>query len=121
MTPHLGTVTAQPGSNVLTLISNAVFHYFQFKACQRWLALLCLALTVFATSAEAAHLHANGAIARDGSPCMLCISVHSTAPSAPVFAQPVMLAVESISAPVDNEIPINVFRLSLFIRPPPVL
>jgi hypothetical protein len=97
-----------------------MFGANKFGLRQQWMAGFCLLIMLFASSAEAAHLHALGSTAVKAAPCVLCISAHSTAPATPVLTLPTLLVVESVSAPFLERVPYEAFRLALFIRPPPM-
>lgn len=94
----------------------------QFAATtfQRWITVVCLLLVVLLTSAEAIHIHPDSAISRDGSRCLLCLSLHANAPVAS-SAQPlpVQFAVTMLSVTQEFQSKGIASRLELFTRPPP--
>jgi len=86
----------------------------------RVVALLCIALALFMGVLEATHSHADGAVARNSSPCVICLSVHANAPTVTVYLLQVFHAVEALTVPYESQGKSAVSELSLFIRPPPI-
>jgi hypothetical protein len=86
----------------------------------RVIALLCIALALFMGALEATHSHADGAVARNSSPCAICLSVHANAPTVTVYLLQVFHAVEALTVPYESQGKSAVSDLSLFIRPPPI-
>jgi hypothetical protein len=86
----------------------------------RVIALLCIALALFMGALEATHSHSDGAVARNSSPCAICLSVHANAPTVTVYLLEVSHAVEALTVPYESQGKSAVSELSLFIRPPPI-
>jgi hypothetical protein len=86
----------------------------------RVIALLCIALALFMGALEATHSHSDGAVARNSSPCAICLSVHANAPTVTVYLLEVSHAVEALTVPYESQGKSTVSELSLFIRPPPI-
>jgi len=86
------------------------------RICARWLACLCLMLTMWAAMAESVHQHANQT---DSASCSICVVAHSSAPAIPshqakpLFTTVDLLADEEITAKAQ----LDVFKLA--IRGPP--
>jgi len=88
-------------------------------AFQRWMTALCLLLVVVLTSAEAIHVHPDGAISRDGTRCLLCVSLHAKAPVASARPLPVQFTVTDLAVTYEVQAKGIASRLELFTRPPP--
>ena len=86
----------------------------------RVIALLCIALALFMGALEATHSNSDGAVARNSSPCAICLSVHANAPTVTVYLLEVSHAVEALTVPYESQGKSAVSELSLFIRPPPI-
>lgn len=86
----------------------------------RLVALGCIVLAVFMAGLEAMHAHSDIAIARNSSPCVVCLSVHPNAPTVDVQFLPQFHTVEAIAIPYRSEGKSTISELHLFIRPPPV-
>ena len=86
----------------------------------RVIALLCIALALFMGALEATHSHSDDAVARNSSPCAICLSVHANAPTVTVYLLQIFHAVEAFTIPYETQGKSAVSELSLFIRPPPV-
>jgi hypothetical protein len=82
----------------------------------KYVALMCLALTLWSAVAFAAHHHANGA---ESAKCTVCVAAHSAAPKATV--NPLRATFTPISSfradPVSAKERFAAFALS--VRPPP--
>ncbi|HET8890842.1 MAG TPA: hypothetical protein VFQ41_18200 [Candidatus Angelobacter sp.] len=85
----------------------------------RVVALLCIALALFMGVLEATHSHSDAAVARNSSPCAICLSVHANAPTVTVYLLQVFHAVEAFTLPYESQGKSAASDLSLFIRPPP--
>lgn len=79
----------------------------------------CLLLVVLLTSAEAVHVHPDGAMSRDGSRCLLCFSLHAQAPVASADPVPVQFTVAILAVAYDAQVKGIASLLELFSRPPP--
>jgi hypothetical protein len=86
----------------------------------RLIAMVCIVLALFMAGLEATHCHSDDAIARNSSPCAICLSVHANAPTVTVYLLQVFHAVEAFTLPYESQGKSAVSELSLFIRPPPV-
>ena len=86
----------------------------------RVVALLCIALALFMGALEATHSHSDTAVARNSSPCAICLSVHANAPTVTVYLLQVLHAVEALTLPYETQGKSAISELSLFIRPPPI-
>ncbi|MGZ4877785.1 MAG: hypothetical protein ACXVIO_06275 [Candidatus Angelobacter sp.] len=85
----------------------------------RLVALICIVLALFMAGLEAAHSHSDAAVARNSSPCVICLSVHANAPTVTVYLLLVFHSVEAFTVPYETEGKSAISELSLFIRPPP--
>lgn len=81
--------------------------------------MVCLLLVIVLTSAEAIHIHPDGAISRDGSRCLLCFSLHAKAPVASAHPLPLQFAVTMLAVTHEVQAKGIASRLELFTRPPP--
>ena len=86
----------------------------------RVVALLCIALALLMGALEATHSHSDAAVARNSSPCAICLSVHANAPTVTVYLLQVFHAIEALTLPYESQDKSAVSELSLFIRPPPI-
>jgi hypothetical protein len=84
----------------------------------RWLAWLCLSLTLWAAAAESTHHHANKT---ESTSCSICVVAHSAAPALrcnparPVFNLLAFLQAEAVNAKA------QFFACELGIRGPPAV
>jgi hypothetical protein len=93
---------------------------FETRKLMRLLAMVCIVLALFVAGLEATHSHSDAAVARDSSPCVICLSVHANAPTVTVYLLLVFHSVEAFTVPYETEGKSAISELSLFIRPPPV-
>jgi hypothetical protein len=85
----------------------------------RLVAIVCIVLALFMVGLESTHSHSDAAVARNSSPCVICLSVHANAPTVTVYLLLVFHSVESFTVPYETEGKSAISELSLFIRPPP--
>jgi hypothetical protein len=88
---------------------------------QRWAALLCVVLAVFAATAAIVHVHPHAA---DRSPnathCLLCVAAHSpTVLTSAIAPLPAIARVRAIISLPESDPHSRVLSPNLFIRPPP--
>jgi hypothetical protein len=93
---------------------------FETRKLMRLIALLCIVLALFVAGLEATHSHSDSAVARNSSPCVICLSVHANAPTVTVYLLLVFQSVEAFTVPYEIQGKSAISELSLFIRPPPV-
>jgi len=88
------------------------------RSIVKYVALMCLLLTLWSAVAFVAHHHSNGA---DSAKCTVCVSAHTAAPKATAhFSKATFTAVSSFRAdPVSVKQLLAVFALS--VRPPPAI
>jgi hypothetical protein len=86
----------------------------------RFIAMVCIVLALFVAGLEATHSHSDGAVARNSSPCAICLSVHANSPTVTVYLLLVFHSVEAFTVPYEIQGKSAISELSLFIRPPPV-
>jgi len=96
---------------------NSQFSALNFQRC---ITVLCLLMLLVCTSAEALHTHRDRAMSRDGTPCLVCFSLHATAPAVKAHSLPVLFAVAMIAVPYEVQANGITSRLELFTRPPPI-
>src|SRR5438270_13495343 len=89
------------------------------RKLMRFIALLCIVLALFVAGLEATHSHSEAAVARNSSPCVICLSVHTNAPTVTVYLLLVSHSVEAFTVPSETQGNSAITELSLFIRPPP--
>jgi Kef-type K+ transport system membrane component KefB len=89
------------------------------RKLMRFIALLCIVLALFVAGLEATHSHAEATVARNSSPCVICLSVHANAPTVTVYLLLVFHSVEAFTLPYETQGKSAISELSLFIRPPP--
>ncbi|HXA84422.1 MAG TPA: hypothetical protein VNZ47_05065 [Candidatus Dormibacteraeota bacterium] len=92
---------------------------FETRKLLRLIALVCIALALFVAGLEATHSHSDAAVARNSSPCVICLSVHANAPTVTVYLLLVFHSVEAFTVPYETQSKSAISELSLFIRPPP--
>jgi hypothetical protein len=92
---------------------------FEHRKLMRLLAMVCIVLALFVAGLEATHCHSDGAVARNSSPCAICLSVHANAPTVTVYLLLVFHSVEAFTVPYETQGKSAISELSLFIRPPP--
>lgn len=92
---------------------------FESRKLMRLIALVCIVLALFVAGLEATHSHSDGAVARNSSPCAICLSVHANAPTVTVYLLLVFHSVEAFTVPYETQGKSAISELSLFIRPPP--
>ena len=92
---------------------------FETRKLMRLMALVCIVLALFVAGLEATHSHSDAAIARNSSPCVICLSVHANAPTVTVYLLLVFHSVEAFTVPYETQGKSAISELSLFIRPPP--
>ena len=85
----------------------------------RLIAMVCIVLALFVAGLEATHSHSDSAVARNSSPCVICLSVHANAPTVTVYLLQVFHSVEAFTVPYETQGKSAISELSLFIRPPP--
>jgi hypothetical protein len=85
----------------------------------RFIAMVCIVLALFVAGLEATHSHSDGAVARNSSPCAICLSVHANSPTVTVYLLLVFHSVEAFTVPYEIQVKSAISELSLFIRPPP--
>jgi hypothetical protein len=85
----------------------------------RLIAMVCIVLALFVAGLEATHRHSEAAVARNSSPCVICMSVHANAPTVTVYLLLVFHSVEAFTLPYETQGKSAISELSLFIRPPP--
>jgi flagellar basal body-associated protein FliL len=85
----------------------------------RWIALICVLLALVMTGVEATHAHSEAAVARNSTPCAICLSAHAKAPTITVQLLPMIYPVETVSVTYESQGKSAIAELSLFIRPPP--
>jgi len=93
---------------------------FESRKLMRLIALVCIVLALFVAGLEATHSHSEAAVARNSSPCVICLSVHANAPTVTVYLLLVFHSVEAFTVPYETQGKSAISELSLFIRPPPV-
>ncbi|MFL6313602.1 MAG: hypothetical protein ACJ71U_14545 [Terriglobales bacterium] len=89
------------------------------RKLMRLIALLCIVLALFVAGLEATHSHSEATVARNSSPCVICLSVHANAPTVTVYLLLVFHSVEAFTLPYETQGKSAISELSLFIRPPP--
>jgi hypothetical protein len=92
---------------------------FETRKLMRLMAMVCIVLALFVAGLEATHSHSDAAIARNSSPCVICLSVHANAPTVTVYLLLVFHSVEAFTVPYETQGKSAISELSLFIRPPP--
>lgn len=92
---------------------------FETRKLMRLIALVCIVLALFVAGLEATHSHSDAAVARNSSPCVICLSVHANAPTVTVYLLLVFHSVEAFTVPYETQGKSAISDLSLFIRPPP--
>jgi hypothetical protein len=93
---------------------------FESRKLTRLIAMVCIVLALFVAGLEATHSHSDSAVARNSSPCVICLSVHANAPTVTVYLLLVFHSVEAFTVPYETQGKSAISELSLFIRPPPV-
>jgi hypothetical protein len=89
------------------------------RKLMRLIAMVCIVLALFVAGLEATHSHSEAAVARNSSPCVICMSVHANAPTVTVYLLLVFHSVEAFTVPYETQGKSAISELSLFIRPPP--
>ena len=92
---------------------------FETRKLMRLIAMVCIVLALFVAGLEATHSHSDSAVARNSSPCVICLSVHANAPTVTVYLLRVFHSVEAFTVPYETQGKSAISELSLFIRPPP--
>jgi hypothetical protein len=92
---------------------------FESRKLMRLIAMDCIVLALFVAGLEATHSHSDSAVARNSSPCVICLSVHANAPTVTVYLLLVFHSVEAFTVPYETQGKSAISELSLFIRPPP--
>jgi len=92
---------------------------FESRKLMRLIAMVCIVLALFVAGLEATHSHSEAAVARNSSPCVICLSVHANAPTVTVYLLLVFHSVEAFTVPYETQGKSAISELSLFIRPPP--
>ncbi|MGB9121355.1 MAG: hypothetical protein WCE73_12100 [Candidatus Angelobacter sp.] len=92
---------------------------FESRKLMRLIAMVCIVLALFVAGLEATHSHSDAAVARNSSPCVICLSVHANAPTVTVYLLLVFHSVEAFTVPYETQGKSAISELSLFIRPPP--
>jgi len=92
---------------------------FETRKLMRLMALVCIVLALFVAGLEATHSHSDSTVARNSSPCVICLSVHANAPTVTVYLLLVFHSVEAFTVPYETQGKSAISELSLFIRPPP--
>ena len=92
---------------------------FESRKLMRLIAMVCIVLALFVAGLEATHSHSEAAVARNSSPCVICLSVHANAPTVTVYLLLVFHSVEAFTVPYETQSKSAISELSLFIRPPP--
>jgi len=92
---------------------------FETRKLMRLIAMVCIVLALFVAGLEATHSHSDSAVARNSSPCVICLSVHANAPTVTVYLLLVFHSVEAFTVPYETQGKSAISELSLFIRPPP--
>ena len=92
---------------------------FESRKLMRLIAMVCIVLALFVAGLEATHSHSEAAVARNSSPCVICLSVHANAPTVTVYLLLVFHSVEALTVPYETQGKSAISELSLFIRPPP--
>jgi hypothetical protein len=92
---------------------------FETRKLMRLIALVCIVLALFVAGLEAIHSHSDAAVARNSSPCVICLSVHANAPTVTVYLLLIFHSVEAFTVPYETQGKSAISELSLFIRPPP--
>ena len=93
-------------------------NQFEARKLMRLIALVCIVLALFVAGLEATHSHSDAAVARNSSPCVICLSVHANAPTVTVYLLLVFHSVEAFTVPYETQGKSAISELSLFIRPP---
>jgi len=96
-----------------------VTSQFESRKLMRLIAMVCIVLALFVAGLEATHSHSEAAVARNSSPCVICLSVHANAPTVTVYLLLVFHSVEAFTVPYETQGKSAISELSLFIRPPP--
>jgi hypothetical protein len=94
-------------------------NQFEHRRLMRLMAMVCIVLALFVAGLEAIHSHSDAAVARNSSPCVICLSVHANAPTVTVYLLLVFHSVEAFTIPYETQGKSAISELSLFIRPPP--
>jgi len=90
------------------------------RAFSRWTGAFCLLLVLLFTGLEASHIHSTDAISGTSStPCLICISAHSTAPAVAVHSLTPLWKVGFMATEPEVMGQGISSRLEIFIRPPP--
>jgi hypothetical protein len=97
----------------------AATRQFENRKLMRLIAMVCIVLALFMAGLEATHSHSDAAVARNSSPCVVCLSVHTNAPTVTVYLLLVFHSVEAFTIPYETQGKSAISELSLFIRPPP--
>ena len=92
---------------------------FENGAYVRWIAMICVLLALVMTGVEATHAHSEAAVARNSTPCAICLSAHAKAPVITVQLLPLIYPVETVAVDYESHDKSANAELSLFIRPPP--
>lgn len=86
------------------------------RSITRWLACLCLLLTLWSAATVATHAHAS---ATDALKCTVCMTAHSAGPVPVCYrAVPTLVAVLTI-VPPQGRIASCLLAFALYTRPPP--
>lgn len=93
--------------------------HFETRKLMRLIAMVCIVLALFVAGLEATHSHSDADLARNSSPCVICLSVHANAPTVTVYLLLVFHSVEAFTVPYETQGKSAISELSLFIRPPP--
>ena len=97
----------------------AATRQFENRKLMRLIAMVCIVLALFMAGLESTHSHSDAAVARNSSPCVICLSVHTNAPTVTVYLLLVFHSVEAFTIPYETQGKSAISELSLFIRPPP--
>jgi hypothetical protein len=113
---------AQGRCGILRFHPKKLFSIAQFEPgpFRRWLTLVCVMLVLCFSAIEATHSHPEAQITGSGTHCVICISVHGSAPAATFHLNGIALTVISVTTPLRIVGTASAPEISLFTRPPPV-
>ncbi|HVZ16736.1 MAG TPA: hypothetical protein VG897_06445 [Terriglobales bacterium] len=91
-----------------------------------WLIVVTVALLLFATTAEAAHIHANNHVSQQhakktSDSCLICHAAHSPVLAAKILLCPTPVLVEEDVYLFDSRPHSQLEAIRLYVRPPPAI
>lgn len=115
-------------SSILGMSGTLPAHVLMGFRWKSWAVVLCAAMMLFITSAEASHFHDDGLpdtpfskqqTKSSGTHCLLCSSLHSPAISSQVAVSSTTAIYSSSTVPATPTDPTRLEAFGLFVRPPP--